>query len=118
MTDSNDQQLDIEDRRFVRWFSLGDVMSVGVMLVALGVTYGALNKDVASLSSDVSDLKQQRITPGAEIGLAQLQAKDASQDEQIRFLRQEMFEQRREILDGIKSINDKFESHINRVENR
>ena len=98
-----------------RWFSIGDAISLAAMLVALGVTYGSLSKDVDSIKQDVAELRAQRITPGAEIALAQVQSRDANQDQQLSELRNEMQEQRREILSGIKAIEAKLDSHMDRA---
>jgi len=97
-----------------RWFSFGDVISLVAMLVALGVTYGSLSKDLETLRADVATLKAQRITPGAETALAGIQQRDMSQDQQLASLRDEMREQRREILDGINRIDIKLEEHMDR----
>ena len=97
-----------------RWFSVGDVVSLAAMLVALGITYGSLSRDVDALKAEVTGLRNQRITPGAETALATIRARDEAQDDQIRALRDEMREQRREILDGINRIDVKLEEHMDR----
>jgi hypothetical protein len=95
-----------------RWFSVGDIVSLVAMLLALGITYGSLSRDVESLKSDVAELRAMRITPGAETALASMRARDESQDQQLIALRQEMREQRREILDGIRAIEAQLDAHM------
>lgn len=97
-----------------KWFSMGDIISLVAMLVALGVTFGSLSKDIETVKGDVASLKAQRITPGAETALATIRARDESQDEQLRALRDEMRDQRREILDGINKLDVKLEEHMDR----
>ena len=99
-----------------RWFSVGDIISLIAMLVALGVTYGSLSKDIEVMKQDVAELKGQRITAGAEVALAQIQARDSNQDQQLNALRAEMQAQRGEILDGINKIEAKLDAHMDRSE--
>ena len=107
--------MDEQEKHFIqKWFSIGDAISLAAMLIALGVTYGSLSKDVESIKMDVAELKAQRITPGAEVALAQMQARDNSQDQQLAALRQEMREQRSEILAGINRIDMQLEQHMDR----
>jgi hypothetical protein len=104
-----------QERHFLqRWFSIGDAISLVAMLVALGMTFGSLSKDVDSIKMNVAELRAQRITPGAEIAMATIRAKDDAQDKQLDALRQEMMMQRREILDGINAIDAKLDAHMDR----
>lgn len=105
-----------DDERHIiqKWFSIGDIVSLVAMLVALGVTYGSLSRDVDALKNDVSELKTVRITPGAETALATMRARDESQDQQLIALRQEMREQRKEIMDALRAIETQLESHMDR----
>lgn len=105
-----------DDERHIiqKWFSVGDIVSLIAMLLALGVTYGALSRDVDALQEDVAELKTVRITPGAETALATMRARDESQDQQLIALRQEMREQRKEIMDALRAIETQLESHMDR----
>jgi hypothetical protein len=94
-----------------RWFSIGDLISLIAMLLALAYTYGSLSRDVESVKTDISQLKSQRITPGAESALASIVAKDAAQDDAIRALREELRYQRNEILDAITKLDARLEQH-------
>ena len=97
-----------------RWFSIGDLLSMMATLVALGVVYGAISKDVETLREDVGELKQQRITPGAAIEIATMRAIDANQDRQIIELRDELRSSRREILDSLARVEGRLEAHDKR----
>ena len=111
----SDEHEEAPQQHFIqRWFSFGDVISLVAMLVALGVTYGSLSKDLETLRADVATLKAQRITPGAETALAGIQQRDQSQDAQLQSLREEMRDQRREILEGINRLDLKLEQHMDR----
>lgn len=105
-----------DDERHIlqKWFSVGDIVSLVAMLLALGVTYGSLSRDVDSLKDTVSELKAVRITPGAETQLATMRARDESQDQQLIALRQEMRDQRKEILDALRAIEAQLDSHMER----
>ena len=105
--------MDSEDSHILqRWFSVGDIVTLVAMLLALGVTYGSLSRDVEALKSGVAEMRAMRITPGAETALATMRARDESQDEQLIAMRQEMREQRREILEGLRAIEAQLDSHM------
>lgn len=99
-----------EDHPFTiqRWFSIGDVITLVVMLLALGVSFGSLSKDVDALKADVYSLKTMRMTAGAEVAISTIRVKDDTQDEQIRALREELRYQRAEILNAIGKIDAKL----------
>lgn len=91
-----------------RWFSIGDVITLVVMLLALGVSFGSLSKDVDALKQDVYALKTQRMTAGAEVAISTIRVKDEAQDQQISALRDELRYQRAEILNAIGKIDSKL----------
>lgn len=96
-----------------KWFSIGDLISAAVMLVGLGAVWGNLSKDVQGLQREVSDLKTMTrgMTPGAAEALATIRAKDASQDQQLMELRQELRESRAEILSEVRMIRTELNEH-------
>lgn len=99
-----------EERHWLqRWFSMGDAISMIVTLVALGVAFGSLSKDVEVLREDLVAIKRQAITPGAQAELAAVHQRNASQDQQLAELREEMRDQRREILAALDRLEDKLD---------
>ena len=92
-----------------RWFSIGDVISLIAMLLALGVTFGALSKDMEVVKQNVSELRAQRITPGAETALATITARDDAQDDQIRAIKEELRYQRGEILSALARLEARMD---------
>jgi hypothetical protein len=98
-----------EEQHFIqKWFSIGDVITLVVMLIALGVSFGSLSKDVDSLKDDVYALKNMRMTAGAEVAISTIRVKDENQDEQIAALRDELRYQRAEILNAIGKLDAKL----------
>ena len=101
------------DGHFLRkWVSLGDVISLALSIAAIGVTYGQLSADlrhtnetVEQAMAAVRQLEQRDITPGARSQLAAIVATDAALQQQVTDIRNEMREQRREVVDAIGRVN-------------
>lgn len=97
-----------------RWFSIGDLLSAGALLVAIAVSYGSMSSRLDNLSADINEIQRRDITPGAATQIAAMQAKDLAQDAAIQELRLQLREQRTEILEGLNNIDRKLDSHMDK----
>lgn len=97
------------------WVSVGDVIvliaSVVTTVAGLAFTYGGLARDVRALSAQVTALQDRDITPGARSEISRLVAKDAAQDDQIAFLRDELIRQRTELVSRLDRIETALDNH-------
>lgn len=119
MSQNEEQETDGHFLR--RWVSLGDVISLTLSLVALGVTYGQLSTDVRhtnetveSLAVAVRALQERDITPGARALLASSAATDHALQQQINDLREELRTSRAELLTEIRLVGEKLDRHDRR----
>ena len=55
------------------WFSIGDIITLLVMLAMFAFGYGQLKRDVQMLQEDVTQLSTVQITPGAATRIASLE---------------------------------------------
>jgi len=94
-----------------RWFSIGDLLSAVVTLIALGIVWGSLSSEVRMLQRDVNELKGRDITPGARTEIATMRAKDDAQDRELGAIREEMRESRREITEALLRLEVKLDRH-------
>ncbi len=94
-----------------RWFSVGDLAGMIGTLIGLGVVWGNLSAELRVLQRDVTELQARDITPGARTQLAAIQATDTAMQQQINDIRQEMREQRREIIDSLTRVEAKLDQH-------
>ena len=104
-----------------RWVSLGDVISLALSIAAIGVTYGQLSADlrhtnetVDAAMSAVRELQSRDITPGARTQLAAIMATDHALQQQVTDIREEMREERREIMEAIARVETKLDDHAER----
>jgi hypothetical protein len=86
-----------------RWFSIGDLLSAVVTLIALGMVWGSLSSEVRVLDRD--------ITPGARTEIATMRAKDDAHDRELGAIREEMRESRREITEALLRLEVKLDRH-------
>ena len=100
---------EMEQRTLQRWFSIGDLLSIIVMLVGLGTVYGSLSQRLERVQQDVAEMASRDITPGARAELARVMAKDAAQDAMILEVRVDMRQQRQEILESLQRLETKFD---------
>lgn len=94
-----------------RWFSVGDILSLVGMFIALGSVYGSLSQRLERVQQDVSELATRDITPGARAELARVAAKDVAQDAAIIEMRLDMRQQRQEILESLGRLENKLDQH-------
>ena len=104
-----------------RWVSLGDVISLALSIAAIGVTYGQLSADLRHTNETVDaamqavrELQNRDITPGARTQLAAIMATDQSLQQQVTDIREEMREERREIMEAIARVESKLDQHSER----
>ena len=104
-----------------RWVSLGDVISLALSIAAIGVTYGQLSSDlrhtnetVEQAMAAVTELQQRDITPGARTQLAAIVATDQALQQQVTDIRNEMRDQRREVVEAIGRVEAKLDQHAER----
>ena len=110
------------DGHFLRkWVSLGDVISLALSIAAIGVTYGQLSSDlrhtnetVEQAMAAVRELEQRDITPGARSQLAAIVATDQALQQQVTDIRNEMRDQRREVVEAIGRVEEKLDAHSGR----
>ena len=55
------------------WFSIGDIITLLVMLAMFAFGYGQLKRDVQMLQEDVTQLSTVQITPGAATRITSLE---------------------------------------------
>ena len=103
-----------EEKVLKRWFSVGDLLTVLAMVVALSVSHGRLSTQVEALSRAMDDMRKQDITSGARTGIAELAAHDNAQDRQIEQLWQELRSQRAEITASLNRLEAKLDTHDKR----
>ena len=94
-----------------RWFSIGDLLSAGALLVAIAVSYGSMSSRLDNLSADINEIQRRDITPGAATQIAAMQARDAAQDAAIQELRLQLREQRSEILSTLQRVEERLQQH-------
>lgn len=105
-------QEDTDDTHILRrWFSIGDLLSAVVTLVALGMVWGSLSSEVRMLQRDVNELKGRDITPGARTEIATIKARDDAQDRELFALREELRASRREITESLLRLEAKLDRH-------
>ena len=85
------------------------IISLTVLLLTGAFGYGNLSNKVEGLRSEVAQLRQMTMTPGAAEAVAGIREKDRAQDEAIAELRAELRSQRVEWLTEIRSINAKLD---------
>ncbi len=94
-----------------RWFSIGDFLSAGAMIIAIAVSYGSMSSRLDSLATDLAEMQSRDMTPGARTEIAALRVKDLSQDASIQELRVQLRDQRSEILESLRRVETKLEEH-------
>ena len=96
-----------------RWISFGDLFVLVSAILAIGVMWGSLSKDLDAVRDDVALLMQQQrsMTPQAATEIASIRQKDMAQDEQLRELKEELRSSRREILDGLARLESQLDEH-------
>ena len=88
-----------------RWISVGDVMVMVTSLVIVGISYGTLATRVDEIQDDLSYIRSQDITPGAERRISVLEASVVQQ-------RQDAAETRRELRQQLDRIESKLDQHL------
>lgn len=100
---------EVEQHVIQRWFSVGDLITLIAMLIGLGTVYGSLSQRMENVQSDVAELTQRDITPGARAELARVAAKVIAQDANIIEIRVDMRQQRQEILESLARLEAKLD---------
>lgn len=96
----------------IRHFSWGDVITLVVLLATTVAGYTSLNKDVTSLKTAVARIEGRDITPGAAQRLSVLEERVRQREEAERRCQIEIRDQRAEILQELRELNEKFDRHL------